>query len=240
MSRTGYVHEIFASIQGEGIYCGQKHVFVRLAGCNLQCAYCDTAWSRKPDPPLCRICPSDIPGSQLSNPVNVASLVDVCSKTGARVVAITGGEPLCQPGFLRELALGIRSVGLLVYLETNGTLPDEFDSVRELVDIVAMDFKLPSSARLGEYWDQHRAFLQMAATSEVFAKAVVNCETSVDEIATCAQVILSVRRPIPLVIQPVFGEGPDGAVLAKMQDAALDIIDDVRVIPQIHKMLGVQ
>jgi 7-carboxy-7-deazaguanine synthase len=238
MSETGFVHEVFASIQGEGIYCGERHVFVRLAGCNLECSYCDTAWSRVPNPPFCRITSSRSEG--LPNPVTAADIAHVCSNMDSDVVAVTGGEPLVQPGFLRELALEIRSAGLKVYLETNGTLPDAFETVRDLVDIVSMDFKLPSSSGAGEHWNEHQRFLAAASASDVFAKAVVGAESTIDEIEICARIIASVRTSIPLVIQPASGANVEAGVLVYMQKTALAIIDNVRVIPQIHKMLEVQ
>ena len=55
--RPGYLSEIFVSFQGEGAHVGYRHLFVRLAGCNLRCRYCDTPDSRErttptPWPPM--------------------------------------------------------------------------------------------------------------------------------------------------------------------------------------------
>ncbi|MBN1405468.1 MAG: 7-carboxy-7-deazaguanine synthase QueE, partial [Candidatus Omnitrophica bacterium] len=48
MNNTANVLEIFSSIQGEGIYVGERQIFIRFAGCNLNCVYCDTKNNKKP------------------------------------------------------------------------------------------------------------------------------------------------------------------------------------------------
>lgn len=101
------VHSIFYTIQGEGPYAGHPAVFVRLAGCNLQCPLCDTEYTA---------------GRRDMSPNGV---VDAVRATGAPVgtlVVVTGGEPLRQP-----LAPMLRALWLAEYyrvqVETNGTLP---------------------------------------------------------------------------------------------------------------------
>ena len=60
-------------------------------------------------------------------------------------VAFTGGEPLLQAGAILALAPAIRARGAAVLLETDGNLPDAFESVRGVVDVLSMDWKLPSA-----------------------------------------------------------------------------------------------
>lgn len=99
--------EIFYSIQGEGQYTGTPAVFVRLAGCNLACDFCDTDYSLK----------------------FVASVADVVRKVGQAggecpMVILTGGEPLAQTQ-TRELIEALRADGRRVHIESNGTIPSE-------------------------------------------------------------------------------------------------------------------
>ena len=83
---TGKISEIFSSIQGEGIYAGERQVFARFAECNLRCSYCDTKFDSYRE---------YTPGELLSE---IASF-----GKGFHSVSFTGGEPLLQKDFLREI-----------------------------------------------------------------------------------------------------------------------------------------
>jgi 7-carboxy-7-deazaguanine synthase len=118
------VTEIFYSIQGESVFAGRPCAFVRLSGCNLRCAYCDTqyAWDGGED-------------------FSVAGVVQALETIGCRLVEITGGEPLHQqdtPELIRQLL----DRGFQVLLETNGSF-DIGMIDRRCVKIV--DVKCPSS-----------------------------------------------------------------------------------------------
>lgn len=235
----GWICEIFASIQGEGIYCGQRQTFIRLAGCNLSCDYCDTAGSHDPRPASTRV---ELAGGnqkfdELPNPVDVETVIAACHKLESKVIALTGGEPLMQAAFLARLMPELKCAGMITYLETNGTLPQALELVVEHTDITAMDIKLPSAGGMPGLWDDHAKFLKVAAQKEVFVKVVVVPVTPNEEIHRCAQLIASVDRNIPFVIQPVSGASFGATSLMHMQEIALNVLDDVRVIPQCHKML---
>lgn len=99
------VHSIFPTIQGEGPFAGCPAIFVRLAGCNLQCPWCDTDYTSK---------------RELMRAEDVG--VEVMSRvTNEDLVVITGGEPFRQSG-LPALVRAIRKWELRVQIETNGTL----------------------------------------------------------------------------------------------------------------------
>jgi len=222
-------------VQGEGIYCGQSHTFVRFAGCNLACAYCDTPQSRESKPASCRIAGSD---ATISNPVSIQDVVAQCRRLGRRTIALTGGEPLLQARFLADLMPELREHGFLNYLETNGTLYKDLTRVAIYADCIAMDMKLPSATGQIEQWDAHARFLEIALGTEVFVKAVVTANVPSDEILCCAELIARLDRRTPLVLQPAAGNSPTGERLAELQSLALELLDDVRVIPQCHKVLG--
>lgn len=238
--------EIFSSIQGEGVYVGVRQIFLRLAGCNLSCNYCDTPVDITPH---CRV--ELVSGTgvfrEVPNPLSPVEAMDILNQLHARKhhsISLTGGEPLMSVSFLKELLPLIKDNGLPVYLETNGTLPDNLREIISQVDIVSMDIKLPGSTAGGVFYDRHREFLSVANQTEVFVKAVIAELTSDDEIRNTASLIKDINPAIPLVLQPVTpGAGnhivPPGAKrVIDIQDLALNYLPDVRVIPQTHKFLG--
>lgn len=100
------VHSIFYTIQGEGPFCGYPAVFIRLAGCNLQCPWCDTEYT------------------QGASRLPIERIVEAASDTSdshTRFIVITGGEPFRQP--IGPLLKRLVDSGFFVQIETNGTLP---------------------------------------------------------------------------------------------------------------------
>jgi 7-carboxy-7-deazaguanine synthase len=127
------VSEIFLSIQGESTYAGLPCVFVRLAGCNLSCAWCDTPYARSAE------------GAREMT-VDEAT-AEVEGFKGVSLAEITGGEPLLQEeaGVLAARLVGL---GYTVLIETNGSVG--LDGVPEgAVKIV--DVKCPSSGHAGSF-----------------------------------------------------------------------------------------
>jgi 7-carboxy-7-deazaguanine synthase len=100
------IAEIFGSVQGEGLRQGEPAIFVRLAGCNLRCPFCDTkrAWQGGEDLP-----PEEI----------VERIRAIRGAFPASWVSLTGGEPFLQD--LRPLAGLLKKEGLKIQVETNGT-----------------------------------------------------------------------------------------------------------------------
>jgi 7-carboxy-7-deazaguanine synthase len=118
------VTEIFKSIQGESTWAGLPCTFVRLAGCNLRCAYCDTRYA-------------DEEGTRMS----IRAILERCDALGCNLVEVTGGEPLAQPE-CPTLVTCLLESGYTVLVETNGTLPIA-SLPAEAVKI--MDIKCPGS-----------------------------------------------------------------------------------------------
>jgi 7-carboxy-7-deazaguanine synthase len=124
---TVEVIETFTSIQGESTYAGLPCFFIRLAGCNLRCRYCDTPQAMSP-----------------GRKTRVGDLVMHAKASGASIVEITGGEPLLQAGF-RRLAIGLRDrVRKPVLVETNGSRDI---SVIPAGVVAVMDIKCPGSGQ---------------------------------------------------------------------------------------------
>jgi len=223
----GYVKELFTSIQGEGIKVGQRQTFVRFLGCNLSCHYCDTPDAQKKEG--CFVCGNSV----WENPIEIEFLLE---KITEDVVAITGGEPLLQVDFLSELCGGISKMNKKIYLDTNATLPHDLEKIINCVSTVALDFKIPTATGERGFWSEHEQCLKIASLKEVFVKIVINRDVSMREIDMVCDIIERVSNNIPLVIQPVFGEHI--SALLDIQKRALKRLTEVRIIPQVHKYLG--
>jgi 7-carboxy-7-deazaguanine synthase len=244
------IQEVFSSIQGEGPWIGQRHIFVRFAGCDIQCRYCDTPAAAQSiqdgaERHTCSV--QRAAGSndreQEPNPVTHRSLTAFCSRLiipgpARPVISLTGGEPLLQAPFLAEWLPTVRGT-FDVYLETSGIHSESMERIRDLVDSVSIDLKLPSATGLRPFWDEHGKFLHAAREKTLYVKAVVTGDTTEVDILSAAGIVANFDRSTIFVLQPAGGAlAPDAALLIRFQDVALGILSDVRVIPQAHKILN--
>ncbi len=246
--KTAAVDEIFASVQGEGPWIGQRHIFVRFIGCDILCEYCDTpaAGQSVLDKKPCRVqrSPGSFAYEEVPGDLSAAQLSSFCSRLavpgpGRSIISLTGGEPLLQQEFLNEWLPEVVSL-FDVYLETNGLHDQAMRRLASLINTVSMDFKLPSATGLRPFWDEHRRFLAAAAGRRLFVKAVVTSGTALDDIMKAVGMIADFDASLTFVIQPSSGpKAPDPEMLVRFQNAALGVIRDVRVIPQAHRILQV-
>lgn len=223
---TAKITEIFSSIQGEGLYVGVPQSFVRFSGCNLDCIFCDEKKKK-----ACR----DFSSEQL---------IRALTRPKLRFVSLTGGEPLCQIDFLKGFLPKLKKRNFLIYLETNGTLPGNLKEIIDWIDIISMDIKLPSSTKMGVFWNEHSEFLKLSKKRESFVKVVVTNDTIESDIKKALDLIHSIDKRIPFIIQPVTANGVVKAVkpdrLIRFFELSKKTLKDVRIIPQIHKILGVR
>jgi len=248
---AGYVSEMFCSVQGEGLHVGERHLFLRTAGCKATCYWCDTPASKKEQ----GHCVIHGQGKRsLPNPLGVEDavreLLQLANETKPTTVSITGGEPLEQPDFVEAVVRQLKKNRLNVYLETNGLEVEGLTRVRPFVDVVAMDIKLPHAT--GEdHWDTHREFLKWLVGRRAFVKIVVDSPTPLEEIETAVALIAEIDRRTPLVLQPEsttyldVAKGQDARqnllqLLDRGQRIALESLDDVRVIPQCHRIMRIR
>ena len=126
------VVEIFKSLQGEGRAQGQVATFLRLAGCNLNCAWCDTQYARSADA-----------GTEMSTEEVIRHLTTL----GCNRICVTGGEPLVQKTDLIPLLEYLAGEDYEISIETNGTI-----GFSELLSCatICMDVKCPSSGETSD------------------------------------------------------------------------------------------
>jgi 7-carboxy-7-deazaguanine synthase len=247
MSDPVFISEIFSSIQGEGMLAGRRQIFVRLMECNLDCRYCDTNFEKSD---TCRL--ESKPGSgtffNLPQPTSLHKISAIFEDWRSQLpgahhsVSFTGGEPLLYADALAEWFPEIRK-SLPIHLETNGTMPTALRQVKQYIDYISMDMKLPSTAGSKEQlWDLHALFLREAHGSNVSVKVVVGELTSESEIQQVCDLISSVDAALPLFLQPLTmldgSIGISAAHILHLQELASSNLPDVRVIPQMHKLLG--
>lgn len=246
MSSSGYLREIFSSIQGEGLLVGRCQIFVRFLGCNLRCSFCDTPESQevKGD---CRVqeSPKSLRFRTVKNPLMIedaVAFIDSLNLPLQHSVSMTGGEPLLQSEYLGQLAAQLKRKGATIYLETNGTLPEKLTECLDLIDIIGMDWKLPSSTGQRDFTREHIRFLKQVARKGLFVKIVVTDATEPGELEEACARIAGVRSGIPLIIQPVTEVGPvkspSPEFVLQLYSVAQTHLEDVRVIPQMHRLMG--
>jgi len=218
------ITEIFTSIQGEGLYIGQVQTFVRFYSCNIKCGFCDER--RKTG----------------FKEYSAQGLMNAILKENNKVVSLTGGEPLLYADFLKRVLPKLKKKGFLVYLETNGTLKNKLLEIIDFLDIISMDIKLPSSTRDRAYWKAHADFLKEAVKKKAFVKSVITNKTTASDIKKAVSIIKRIDKAMFFILQPVTINNKIQKI-TKAQEflgIANSTLDNIRFIPQVHKILGIR
>ncbi|VGO14129.1 hypothetical protein PDESU_02688 [Pontiella desulfatans] len=243
-----YLSEIFSSIQGEGPYVGERHLFVRFCECHRACIYCDTITERT-ETVLIEMEPGSGKFEQIPNPLAIDQVMELVRKIDGKKtnkrISLTGGAPLLQANYLQELLPQLCGDDHNIYLETAGDLPQQLKTIIEWIDVVAMDIKLSSVTREKNTFPAHWQFLKTCRDFdvEVFTKLVLSAETHEGELMEAVKGIKKAGGADTLVvIQPMSKARktdavPSGAQLLRWQDKVSGVLPNVRVIPQTHKML---
>ncbi len=252
------VLEVFPSIQGEGLYAGEPQTFVRLRGCPLRCRYCDTPGSWPLAGKTARVVLAD--GSPRREPSEATPFQVLCWAAEAeggepRTLSLTGGEPLLWPEFVLALA-ALRGERRL-HLETAGAHADALARVVDHVQHVSLDLKLASTLdppvdlahggpvpRTAEDWRLvRRRTLGLVRGRDACGKVVLVESTPLAELTALLDDVAVLAPELPVVLQPATAMGgerpPTGDELERAVGLALERELTVRVLPQVHRMLGV-
>lgn len=239
-SAKSRIIEIFSSIQGEGLWVGKPQVFVRFHGCKLKCNYCDTPLthskihqSRIEFPPYSR---------QFENhplEYSIDELDAAIARFNIPSLALTGGEPLEQADFIEAWLTRSKSK-YEILLETSGIEADALKRVRDQIDLVSWDIKIPSSTGEAPLWDRHEAFLSQMGSAKHYAKIVYD-ERITDEEINRLNDLLQSHSSLQAVFQPVspVQKRDLKKCLAIFNQFAERFPRQVRLIPQTHKFLSV-
>ena len=228
------VIEIFSSFQGEGLLIGERQIFVRFAGCNLDCSYCDTNDSKSEK------------SGKLMTVDEVCSEINKILTPDCHTVSFTGGEPSLYPDFISQVS---KNLDLNIMLETNGTLPDKIDSIDKL-DVVSLDIKLPEHFD-GEF--DENIFLNeikslnilMAKGITVYCKVVILPSTKIESFKEVIKKLsknISNKRNLKIIIQPSSPLEDWKGINFRLFEYS-EVVGqyfDVSTIPQIHKLLDIE
>lgn len=202
--------ESFTSLQGESTHAGRICCFLRLAGCNLDCNYCDTTYARAFDS---------------GRPATVEELVELAGKSGVKLVEITGGEPLADPE-TPELCRRLLDAGFEVLMETNGSL-SVAPLPREVRKI--LDCKLPGSG-MAEHND-YGNYPLLAPHDEV--KFVISDRSDFDFMRQVIETHHLTARTVNLLASPVWGR----VNFEELAEWILSTRTPVRMQLQMHKLI---
>lgn len=161
--------EKFVSINGEAKAAGELACFIRFAGCNLDCSYCDTKWANSKDVPYEIMSKEDI--------------YNYIKETGVRNVTLTGGEPLIQENIEELIRMLAADKTLRIELETNGSVPiAKYADIGDNV-VFTLDYKLPGSGMDGHMVMDNYSYIGKKDA----VKFVVSDESDLD----CAREIIN-------------------------------------------------
>jgi 7-carboxy-7-deazaguanine synthase len=176
------VNEIFYSIQGEGILVGVPSIFLRFAGCNLRCSFCDTKYAYKR-------------GTEM----NIQEILDEIKKFACSYICLTGGEPLLQKDTIK-LIENLLQKNYKICLETNGSF-----SIKKLVGkkslMISLDIKCPSS---GSHEQMNMKNISYLSKKDQLKFIIKNKE----DYDYAKKILKKYDSPCTVFFQPVWGTNP--------------------------------
>jgi len=217
------IAEIFVSIQGEGAAVGIPTLFIRFAGCNLDCTYCDTRTEHY---------------RHYTPAAFVKKVSRFCNDTYL-MISLTGGEPLLQVDFLEKVLPYLKAKQKPLYLQTNGTLPGSLKRIARYLDTIAADMKVQYFHHI-YFSETHERFLQTAGR-KLSIKIVITPEITAAQIRKAIALLKKTRYTREVILQP------ETTQLARSFAKASALIPEfikkhlrVRIVPQVHTFLKIR
>lgn len=218
------IEEIFLSIQGEGLHVGSQAVFVRFSGCNLSCSFCDE--NRKMLNASNKNAPVEMSVKKIIEEIKSLIPSTPMSDTNRHRIVFTGGEPLLQ--LTSELAWAARDIGD-IDVETNCTVePDDEDLLRicDCVTVSPKNTEIKSSVLL----QAHTLKMLFPFPGNITVKNVVVFQEMLESHG---------KRMASFFLQPI-SDGNNPVDYKATIEMASELGPAWRIVPQIHKIMGLK
>ncbi len=231
-----YVNEIFASIQGEGLYIGLYQLFIRFEGCNLTCSYCDTDNSSKKY--------FVINNKKYINPITVNDLIDIILSefdlSLYHSISFTGGEPSLQSNFIKKAVDDIKKLnkGIQFFLETNGSIPENLMALDEYMNVMSIDLKMHDKESVSTLPSLLDA-VDKLEHSFYYLKLPFDAYNYKEEDLDYLIKLLTSKRVKQLIIQPLDNKVDEDIIKSLFTKFSTTSIV-IRVIAQTHKFLSIR
>ncbi|MCQ2492190.1 MAG: putative 7-carboxy-7-deazaguanine synthase QueE [Lachnospiraceae bacterium] len=212
---TYKVVETFLSINGEGRKAGQLATFVRMKGCNLNCAYCDTKWANEADASFTEMTKEEIKAVVVAN--------------GAKNVTLTGGEPLLREGIDELLEELLTIPGLTIEIETNGSVDVRPYLIYGDRVTMTLDYKLGASEMEHLMFEPNFDAVRECDTVKFVSGSIKDLERAVEVMNTH-----SLIGRCGCYLSPVFGSITPADMVEFMKDKMLN---GVNLQIQMHKVI---
>ncbi len=209
------VAERFVSINGESLRAGEIAVFIRFAGCNLNCGYCDTKWANAEDTEY--------------ESLSKEEIYDYIKRTEITNVTLTGGEPLVQDGIDELLLTLAMDETLHIEVETNGSVDiAEFKALTDRISYT-LDYKLPDSGMEASMCLSNYNYIDKKDVVKFVAGSPADLQRAREIMYTYG---LDVKTNV--YISPVFGKLEPADIVDFMLE---NNMNGIRLQLQMHKLI---
>lgn len=207
----------------------------------MSCDYCDTSYARQ-ETPFCKVYRSAL--EKIPNPISLSDFIHEIEQFHIKFISFTGGEPMLCADFIEEALPYLKNKTLL--LETNGTISEKIsDNLLHSIDYWSVDIKLPSVTK-ADHLELNKVFIQkLSKAKNIILKAVFSEDTVMSEIKEALLITQNIyhrNQKTVLVFQPLTKAMNirSGKLNYQMM---MELIEDypfeIRIIPQIHKILKI-